>query len=86
MNCRCILRLTMGVLLSSAVLADEPTDSQKDPKRETPRRRVVRIFNETSPPVGQPLPDLPCFTEDGTAFKLGNLRGRYTVLMFGCLT
>lgn len=55
-------------------------------REEHPRDRVVRIFNETSPAIGEPLPELNCFDEQGNSIKLRSITGRYTVLVFGCLT
>ena len=53
---------------------------------EGPHGRVVRIFAETSPGIGQPLPDLTCFDAQGKQFHLRSLKGHHTVLLFGCLT
>lgn len=36
--------------------------------------------------VGAPLPDLAVYDAEGRPFQLGQLKGRYTVLVFGCLT
>ena len=48
--------------------------------------RVRRIFDETSPEIGAPLPDVTCYDADGNEFKLRSLNGHHTVLLFGCLT
>ena len=84
---RRLLCCLTGVMMSVPLTAQEPRHPESRQRSgEHPRQRVIRIFNETSPPVGAPLPDLKCFAEDGSSFKLGNLKGRYTVLVFGCLT
>jgi hypothetical protein len=36
--------------------------------------------------VGQTLPELTILDADGQSFPLARLRGRYSVLVFGCLT
>lgn len=36
--------------------------------------------------TGQQLPELTIFDEHGEEFPLGRLRGKYSVLVFGCLT
>lgn len=36
--------------------------------------------------VGSTLPDLTVFTADGKPFKTASLKGKHTVLVFGCLT
>ena len=75
-------------LVDGAVV--RPTDSEPPKKTsgggEHPRERVVRIFNATSPAIGEPLPDVTCFDEQGQPFKLRSVKGRFTVLLFGCLT
>ena len=43
-------------------------------------------FEQRSPDVGQPLPDLTVFAADGKKVSLRSLRGSHTVLVFGCLT
>ena len=48
--------------------------------------RVRRIFDETSPAIGEPLPDLTCYDANGNEFKVAGLKGHHTVLLFGCLT
>jgi len=48
--------------------------------------RVRRIFDETSPETGAPLPNVTCYDADGNEFKLRSLKGHHTVLLFGCLT
>lgn len=36
--------------------------------------------------IGQKLPDLTIFDERGDKFRLADVKGRYTVIVFGCLT
>ncbi len=43
-------------------------------------------FEKEAPKVGQALPEVTAFDEKGQPFRLGQLKGRYTVLVFGCLT
>lgn len=43
-------------------------------------------FMASKPAVGDALPDVTVYTPDGKPFKTAELRGRYTVLVFGCLT
>lgn len=43
-------------------------------------------FESTAPAVGEPLPHIQVFDEKGQPFQLKNLKGSYTVLVFGCLT
>jgi len=43
-------------------------------------------FSANSPKIGEPLPDISVYAEDGTPFPLRRLKGKHTVLVFGCLT
>ncbi len=67
--------LAMAVLFGGASLQAQPS---------------VRQPNATFPQVtnlqGQELPEVSVFTADGKPFSTAELRGRYTVLVFGCLT
>lgn len=35
---------------------------------------------------GSPLPDVTAYDENGREFSLAELKGEYSVLVFGCLT
>jgi hypothetical protein len=48
--------------------------------------RLERIFDTTSPDIGELLPNVTCFDAGGDKFRLRSLKGQYTVLLFGCLT
>jgi cytochrome oxidase Cu insertion factor (SCO1/SenC/PrrC family) len=43
-------------------------------------------FVASKPAVGDLLPDVEVCTPDGKPFNTAELRGRYAVLVFGCLT
>ena len=43
-------------------------------------------FEATTPAIGEPMPDLSAYDEDGGELELSSLKGSYTVLVFGCLT
>lgn len=38
------------------------------------------------PRIGSQLPDVSAFDDKGRKFSLSELRGEYSVLVFGCLT
>ncbi|MBI2478470.1 MAG: hypothetical protein HYV60_07475 [Planctomycetia bacterium] len=50
------------------------------------RDGVMQGFDRQAPAVGDPLPDLSAYNAAGEAIRLGELKGNYTVLVFGCLT
>ena len=64
-----------------AFLAGAPADGQA-PKS----RKKDEDFVKAKPAVGDPLPEVAVFTPDGKELRTASLRGRFTVLTFGCLT
>lgn len=45
-----------------------------------------RMFAPRKPKVGDVVEGISAYDEDGEAFDLGQLRGKPTVIVFGCLT
>ena len=45
-----------------------------------------RQFEKKAPAQGDPLPDLVALDSAGKEFRLRSLKGKHTVLVFGCLT
>jgi cytochrome oxidase Cu insertion factor (SCO1/SenC/PrrC family) len=70
------------------VLLALPLAAQKSdlPPGERLLERLDRIFQETSPPLDAKLPNITLHDATGKKFRLRNLKGQYTVLLFGCLT
>ncbi|MBM4089831.1 MAG: hypothetical protein FJ276_10445 [Planctomycetes bacterium] len=52
---------------------------------ESPGQELYRAFTR-APKVGEKAPDIQLYDAEGRPFRLGQLRGHYTVLVFGCLT
>jgi len=50
------------------------------------RGRSTGGFDQQAPAIGQPLPNVKLYTADGKEFSTSQLKGSYTVLVFGCLT
>ena len=50
------------------------------------RKRVQQRFEREGPQPGDLVPDLTAYDENGSEFRLRELREHYTVLVFGCLT
>ncbi len=53
---------------------------------QSTRDGVMQGFDRKAPAVGDQLPDLRAYNPAGEPIQLGNLKGNYTVLVFGCLT
>ena len=50
------------------------------------RSQVSSAFNRSSPGIGESIPEVTVYTADGKKFSTSQLKGSYTVLVFGCLT
>ena len=69
------------VFLLAAILTS-PSLAQKVEFVEGMNRR----FLGKDPKIGSVVEEVTAFTSEGEEFKLGSTRGKYTVLIFGCLT
>ena len=45
-----------------------------------------KMFVERTPLIGEFAPSAKAFDEHGEKFKMSSLEGKYTVIVFGCLT
>jgi len=78
---KCLIFSLVAVsLLSANVAVGQPKQAQ------SARDGVIQSFDRKSPAVGEQLPDLRAFNAAGETIQLGELKGNYTVLVFGCLT
>jgi cytochrome oxidase Cu insertion factor (SCO1/SenC/PrrC family) len=73
---RVLIGLTVALTLA---LAAGESFAQRNRQRE-------RDFVVARPAVGDALPSLEIYTPDGRPFSTADLRGHFTVLVFGCLT
>ena len=44
------------------------------------------MIKDNAPDVGEMIPNVTVLDEHGDEFELWRLKGKYTVLVFGCLT
>ena len=51
-----------------------------------PQLSLAQRAGGSLPLVGKQLPDLTVFDENGDDFPMQQLRGEYSVIVFGCLT
>ena len=54
--------------------------------RQGGMRQMPKMFGDDVVNVGQPLPDVEIFSDTGDKFRTSQLKGKYTVIVFGCLT
>ena len=78
---KCLFLSSVAVTLLSATIAvGQPRQDQ------SARDGVIQSFDRKSPAVGEQLPDLNAYNAAGETIRLGELKGNYSVLVFGCLT
>jgi cytochrome oxidase Cu insertion factor (SCO1/SenC/PrrC family) len=61
-------------------------DSRSLPAQQSARGQLQSGFAAKAPSIGSELPDASGYTADGKPFNLRELKGKYTVIVFGCLT
>ncbi len=77
--------LTMLMISAMGTIAYGQTGAgEEEPLEFT--TRYDRRHLDRDPKIGAALPDVEAFDEDGQPFLLAGTRGKYTVLVFGCLT
>jgi hypothetical protein len=82
-------RGTATIVGIAALALASMTIAQDPPGRgaTSPRDKVTERFAEAAPAVGELVPDVVVYDADGNERKLRELlRGRYSVLVLGCLT
>lgn len=73
----------IGLILSANAQAQEERPQRRGrPFGRDGADQLVRAGLE----IGTPLPDLTAYDADGQPFKLSQLKGHYSVIVFGCLT
>ena len=75
--------MRLAALIASAVLAGGAPQSAAQPEG---RPQLPPLLGPDAPRVGDPLPDVQVFTDTGDPLRMSALKGKYTVLVFGCLT
>lgn len=76
--------LVSAILAASLLLANVAAGQTR--QNQSARNGVIQSFDRKSPAVGEQLPDLNAYNAAGETIRLGELKGNYSVLVFGCLT
>ncbi len=84
--------MTLFLTLCCSVASAQPGQGQ--PRGEGSRRGAgsrpgtpgSATLERAGLKLGQSLPDLTIFDEHGGKFRLADVKGKYTVIVFGCLT
>ena len=88
------LTALMALLLIAAIAAPAVASEQRSRRQRMGRDQGVggggvmaRNFEEEAPKVGEPLPDVLVYDDEGNPHRLPELLGEhYSVLILGCLT
>lgn len=64
---------------------ETPTASAQRNSKEWTEQYDQRFKNQ-NPLMGQAAPQAVCYDQSGKPFTLSKIRGKYAVLVFGCLT
>ena len=72
----------VALYLGASTLAFAQPDALENDFMQSRRER----FEAAPPAIGDPMPALSAYDEDGGALELASLKGSYSVLVFGCLT
>ena len=89
------LLIAMALAQAGDVFAQRPSlqrpslqrPSQQRPSQQRPEGRASGSTLERSGlTVGQQMPDVTIYDESGEKFPLSRTKGKYAVLVFGCLT
>ncbi len=76
-----------SILMACLIAACQfPLHAQRARQNSNSREGMVGQFNQSAPAVGDTLPLLNGFDAKGHPWNTGQLRGKHTVLVFGCLT
>ena len=59
--------------------------AQQQSQQEWTERYDARFLKQ-DPQVGATMPEVSAFDSEGKPFQLSSTRGKYTVIVFGCLT
>jgi cytochrome oxidase Cu insertion factor (SCO1/SenC/PrrC family) len=80
----------LAALCCSIATAQPPQGGQQRGQRRGGGSRPGTLGSDTLEragiKLGQLLPDLTIFDEAGDKFRLADVKGKHTVIVFGCLT
>ena len=78
--------LLMAGFMTTALMTTSSYGQPFNQGGQSGRSGVNSGFEKTAPGIGQPLPEVTLYRADGKQFLTSQLKGSYTVLVFGCLT
>ena len=66
--------------------AEEQIAEEESVERLSPMAQLEKRFQEFDLKVGDPFPEVEIFDAHGKPFNTKSLKGKYTVIVNGCLT
>jgi len=81
--------LIIGLLCTSAWGQKKKNESTEGLAKGNAKEWTAQYdqrFKKQNPLLGQTAPEADCYDESGEPFRLSKIRGKYAVLVFGCLT
>lgn len=82
----CVGKITCRIAVVLLLTATSVSFAQPAGRSE---RRAVRQLSErfqSAPEIGETLPDVTLYDAEGDKLNLRDLKGSYSVFVFGCLT
>jgi len=76
----------LSVSCSREAVEKEPSAEQAAAEKLSPAKELERRFQEFPLQVGDPFPEADIYDATGKPFNTKSLKGRYTVIVNGCLT
>lgn len=76
----------LSLLTAPLSAQDRSRDRSQALRQAGSSRGQLSNFGRKAPQVGQRLPSVKLLQADGSPIDLRDLKGNYTVLVFGCLT
>ena len=70
----------------AATLTIAAAEAQRERTGQPGQRTRPNTLSPDAPAVGDQLPDVTVHTDTGDDFRMSALKGKYTILVFGCLT
>lgn len=78
--------LSLTLALCCSVVTAQPGRGQRGGGGSRPGTPGSSSLERAGLKLGQKLPDLTVFDEHGGKFRLADIKGKHTVVVFGCLT
>ncbi len=80
------MRPLITAVVATTLTVATTADAQRQRNNQPGQRTRPNTLSADAPDIGDPLPDVTVHTETGDELRMSALKGKYTILVFGCLT